>query len=133
MSKTPTGTRWDTRRARRADRLRAAGPFARGPIVETADVGKLLEAVLRPGDRVVLEGDNQKQADFLSRSLAPVAGSCGRSSITETSSVCSTATTPTTARARATVLGLTELGRTHNRRPGPHLRGARRSTGPPPS
>jgi malonate decarboxylase alpha subunit len=73
MSETPTGTRrWDTRRARKADRLRAAGPLARGPIVDTADVGTLLEAVLRPGDRVVLEGDNQKQADFLSRSLAAV-------------------------------------------------------------
>ena len=28
------------------------------------------EALLRPGDRVALEGDNQKQADFLSRTLA---------------------------------------------------------------
>ena len=25
----------------------------------------LLEAVIRPGDRVCVEGDNQKQADFL--------------------------------------------------------------------
>jgi malonate decarboxylase alpha subunit len=31
-----------------------------------------LEALLVPGDRVALEGDNQKQADFLSRSLAQV-------------------------------------------------------------
>ena len=30
----------------------------------------LLEAVLRPGDRVCLEGDNQKQADCLARGLA---------------------------------------------------------------
>jgi malonate decarboxylase alpha subunit len=30
----------------------------------------MLEAVIRPGDRVALEGDNQKQADFLSRTLA---------------------------------------------------------------
>jgi malonate decarboxylase alpha subunit len=30
----------------------------------------LLEALLEPGDRVCLEGDNQKQADFLSESLA---------------------------------------------------------------
>jgi malonate decarboxylase alpha subunit len=29
-----------------------------------------LEALLEPGDRVILEGDNQKQADFLSSSLA---------------------------------------------------------------
>jgi malonate decarboxylase alpha subunit len=28
-----------------------------------------LEVLIAPGDRIVLEGDNQKQADFLSRSL----------------------------------------------------------------
>ena len=32
----------------------------------------LLEAVLEPGDRVCLEGNNQKQADFLAKSLAAV-------------------------------------------------------------
>src|SRR6266403_1619528 len=31
-----------------------------------------LEAVIRPGDRVCLEGDNQKQADFLAEALADV-------------------------------------------------------------
>jgi malonate decarboxylase alpha subunit len=30
----------------------------------------LLEAIIEPGDRVALEGDNQKQADFLAASLA---------------------------------------------------------------
>ena len=30
----------------------------------------LLEAVIEPGDRVCIEGNNQKQADFLSKSLA---------------------------------------------------------------
>src|SRR6185437_14010843 len=30
----------------------------------------LLEAVLTPGDRVCVEGDNQKQADYLARALA---------------------------------------------------------------
>ncbi len=30
----------------------------------------LLEAVIRPGDRLCMEGDNQKQADFLARALA---------------------------------------------------------------
>ncbi|MEN3347833.1 MAG: malonate decarboxylase alpha subunit, partial [Bradyrhizobium sp.] len=33
---------------------------------------ELLEAVIVPGDRVALEGDNQKQADFLAASLAKV-------------------------------------------------------------
>jgi hypothetical protein len=34
--------------------------------------GRVLENLLAPGDRVVLEGNNQKQADFLSRMLAEV-------------------------------------------------------------
>src|SRR5690242_7578162 len=35
-------------------------------------VAPLLEAVMRPGDRVVIEGDNQKQADLLAAALAEV-------------------------------------------------------------
>src|SRR5215470_11163146 len=31
---------------------------------------QLLEAIIEPGDRVALEGDNQKQADFLAAALA---------------------------------------------------------------
>ena len=31
---------------------------------------ELLEAIVEPGDRVVIEGDNQKQADFLAAALA---------------------------------------------------------------
>jgi malonate decarboxylase alpha subunit len=31
---------------------------------EVRDVVPLLEAIMRPGDRVCLEGDNQKQADL---------------------------------------------------------------------
>ena len=34
------------------------------------DTTALLEAVIRPGDRICLEGDNQKQADFLAGCLA---------------------------------------------------------------
>jgi malonate decarboxylase alpha subunit len=30
----------------------------------------LLEAIIEPGDRVTIEGDNQKQADFLAAALA---------------------------------------------------------------
>jgi hypothetical protein len=32
----------------------------------------LLEAIMEPGDRVTIEGDNQKQADFLASALAKV-------------------------------------------------------------
>ena len=31
---------------------------------------ELLEAIIEPGDRVTIEGDNQKQADFLAAALA---------------------------------------------------------------
>jgi malonate decarboxylase alpha subunit len=41
-----------------------------GKLVRAEAIVTVLETLLRSGDRVVLEGDNQKQADFLSRSLA---------------------------------------------------------------
>jgi len=41
-------------------------------MVPPENVKALLEAVIRPGDRVCLEGDNQKQADFLAEVLADV-------------------------------------------------------------
>lgn len=40
--------------------------------VDAEDTVALLEAVLRPYDKVAVEGDNQKQADFLSECLAKV-------------------------------------------------------------
>ncbi len=43
-----------------------------GKVVSSDQAVPLLEALLAPGDRVVLEGDNQKQADFLAASLAKV-------------------------------------------------------------
>ncbi|WP_158809585.1 malonate decarboxylase subunit alpha [Beijerinckia sp. L45] len=63
---------WGTERAARGERLAAAGSLAKGKIVDSADVTALLEAVIRPGDRVCLEGDNQKQADLLAVALAGV-------------------------------------------------------------
>ena len=61
---------WDTKRRERAARLAEAVAVANGRVVRHEDVPALLEAVIRPGDRVCLEGDNQKQADFLARALA---------------------------------------------------------------
>src|SRR6201984_2414298 len=53
-------------------RIRAGSNLAKGKIVEARDATALLEAVIRPGDRVCLEGDNQKQADHLATALAGV-------------------------------------------------------------
>ncbi|MBK8322017.1 MAG: malonate decarboxylase subunit alpha [Betaproteobacteria bacterium] len=54
-------------RAARMARARAAGL---GRIVEASRIGELLAAVLVPGDRICIEGNNQKHADFLAASLA---------------------------------------------------------------
>ena len=43
-----------------------------GKVLPTGDLVAMLEKLIAPGDKVVLEGNNQKQADFLSRSLAEV-------------------------------------------------------------
>src|ERR1700733_10622574 len=61
---------WDSQKRSREERLRAGSRFARGKMVRPADTTALLEAIIRPGDRICLEGDNQKQADFLAESLA---------------------------------------------------------------
>jgi malonate decarboxylase alpha subunit len=63
---------WNTRRAEKAKRVARAASIANGRVVPTGDIVAFLEAVIAPRDRVVLEGNNQKQADFLSRSLAQV-------------------------------------------------------------
>jgi malonate decarboxylase alpha subunit len=63
---------WATRRADKARRLARAAGLVSGKVIPTEDATAALEVLLEPGDKVVLEGDNQKQADFLSRSLAAV-------------------------------------------------------------
>jgi len=61
---------WNTRRSEKARRL-ASFP-ADGKVIPTERAVEALEKLIAPGDRVVLEGNNQKQADFLSRTLAEV-------------------------------------------------------------
>jgi malonate decarboxylase alpha subunit len=63
---------WSRRRAKKAARLARIAPWMTGPVLETGAVVQALQALLEPGDAVALEGDNQKQADFLSRSLVQV-------------------------------------------------------------
>jgi malonate decarboxylase alpha subunit len=63
---------WQDNREARDVRLNAGATLASGKIVEAANLTRLLEAILRPGDRVCLEGDNQKQADLLSSALLAV-------------------------------------------------------------
>lgn len=64
---------WNTLERDYRERLEAARPCVMdGKVVEAGDTVKLLEAVIRPGDKVNIEGDNQKQADFLAQCLCEV-------------------------------------------------------------
>ncbi|MFC4932217.1 malonate decarboxylase subunit alpha [Massilia sp. GCM10023247] len=64
--------RWDKRRQEKQRRLALAQAYACGRVIATDQIVPALEALISPGDRVVLEGNNQKQADFLARSLVQV-------------------------------------------------------------
>lgn len=65
--------KWDTRRTEYLGRMNQAAPFIKkDKVVDAKDVIKLLEAVIKPGDKVNLEGNNQKQADFLAECLSKV-------------------------------------------------------------
>lgn len=63
---------WDTKRVQKAQRLAKISKLMTGKYVETKQIIIVLEALIAPGDKVVLEGDNQKQASFLSQSLNQV-------------------------------------------------------------
>ncbi len=63
-------TDWRRERTTRDSRITAGRAHASGKIVPAGAVVDLLQGVLRPGDRVCLEGDNQKQADCLARGLS---------------------------------------------------------------
>src|SRR3981081_521596 len=58
----------------RASRLARAAALCggSGKVCPADRATQLLEAIIAPGDRVTIEGDNQKQADFLASSLAKV-------------------------------------------------------------
>jgi len=63
---------WATRREEKARRLAGVARHVDGKLVRRADIVAVLQALLRSGDRVALEGNNQKQADFLSRALVEI-------------------------------------------------------------
>jgi malonate decarboxylase alpha subunit len=63
---------WNRQARNRDARLERAAHLTSAKLVPASEARALLEAVLEPGDRVCLEGNNQKQADFLAKSLAAV-------------------------------------------------------------
>src|ERR1700734_2738476 len=63
---------WTTRRDEKRRRMQLVQPWMKGPILAQEKIVDALETLIISGDSIVLEGDNQKQADFLSRSLVKV-------------------------------------------------------------
>src|ERR1700747_1171544 len=63
---------WPPRRDEKKRRMQLVSSWMSGPLLPREKLVESLEALVAPADRIVLEGDNQKQADFLSRSLAKV-------------------------------------------------------------
>jgi len=64
--------KWNAERAFLTERLVDGSRYAAGKIVVAANLSNFFQAVIRPGDRACLEGDNQKQADVLAAALANV-------------------------------------------------------------
>src|SRR5882757_3411715 len=64
----------DPFRHNRTSRLARAAAVhgVRGKLCPAEAATQLLEAIIEPGDRVAIEGDNQKQADFLAAALVKV-------------------------------------------------------------
>ena len=63
---------WNRRRTEKRRRVEKLGPLASGKLIPRNRIVEAFETLICAGDRVVLEGNNQKQADFLSRSLVKV-------------------------------------------------------------
>ena len=76
MSELAEPGRWTRRADQRTRRLARAAQALGGGLqhkrVATDRVVDLFNAVIEPGDRVCLEGNNQKQADFLAKALTQV-------------------------------------------------------------
>ena len=63
---------WNRRRTEKRRRVEKLGSLASGKLIPSNRIVEAFETLICAGDRVVLEGNNQKQADFLSRSLVKV-------------------------------------------------------------
>jgi malonate decarboxylase alpha subunit len=61
---------WCARRDEKNRRMESVRYWMDGPVLQAERIVDALHLLIQPHDRIVLEGDNQKQAEFLSRSLA---------------------------------------------------------------
>ncbi len=67
-----TAKQWDLKRQAKLAKMAKIAPMLNGKYIHSQNIVPALEALLNPGDKVVLEGDNQKQASFLSEKLLEV-------------------------------------------------------------
>ena len=65
-------TKWNTLKLNLVQRLERARTITNNKYVSPEDIVRLLELVIEPGDKICIEGNNQKHADCLSQSLAAV-------------------------------------------------------------
>ena len=65
-----TERKWTTRRDDKRARMDSVAAWLDAKVLARERVPDALHALIRSGDRVIAEGNNQKQADFLSRALA---------------------------------------------------------------
>lgn len=63
---------WTTRQDSKREKVNQVKRMVDGLVIPTDNIVDALEVLIKPGDRVVLEGNNQKQASFLSKALALV-------------------------------------------------------------
>ncbi|BCN32666.1 malonate decarboxylase subunit alpha [Anaeromicropila herbilytica] len=63
---------WTTRREKKARQIAKVQKLVNGQVIPTDKIVEALEALIMPGDCVALEGNNQKQASFLSSALNQV-------------------------------------------------------------
>ena len=58
---------FDRQAIRKGKLAKVRQAFGEGKVIVTGRTVELLETVIEPGNRIILEGDNQKQGDFLAR------------------------------------------------------------------
>ncbi|OLS36547.1 malonate decarboxylase subunit alpha [Alkalihalophilus pseudofirmus] len=71
-SQVKTRRSWTTKREAKARRLENIKKITTSKVIPTESIVEAMELVIQPHDRVVMEGNNQKQASFLSKSLSLV-------------------------------------------------------------
>lgn len=68
----PPERSWTIRRDRKASQIAKILGITKGPVIPTDKIVEVLETLILSGDRIALEGNNQKQASFLSAALNQV-------------------------------------------------------------